>query len=95
MSLHVEVVRHEASAESGIVTYYCRIVETDDKEEVVRAGPITGMGIDPEALANLGGDYETWIMSHAPTLVRQYKALQHNAEHAPQLKGKRFKVSAS
>lgn len=93
MSLHIEIIKPEASAETGIVTYHARVVELNDKDEVVAHGPTALLGIEPEALANLGGDYEKWIMSHAPMLVRQYQALQHHAEHAPKMKGKRFKIA--
>lgn len=74
MSFHLRVERDEVSGETGIRTFWVRVVEKDDDGNVVDQGPVVGRSIDETSLENRhNGKYRDFLMSVKQEFIQRHR----------------------
>ena len=90
MSFHLRVEKDEVSGETGIRTFWVRVVEKDAQGKVVAQGPKEGRSIDEKSLDDrFGGSYRTWLEAHVkPRMIRYHReSRKARGEEAASLSG--------
>lgn len=75
MSFHLRIEKDEVSGETGIRTFWLRVVEKDAQGKVIAQGPKEGRSIDEKSLDDgFGGSYRTWLETHVkPNMIRYHR----------------------
>ena len=74
MSFHLRIEKDEVSGETGIRTFWVRVVEKDDDGNVVDQGPVVGRSIDESSLENrYNGKYWDFLMRVKQEFIRHHR----------------------
>ena len=77
MSFHLRVEKDEVSGETGIRTFWVRVVEKDDDGNVVDQGPVVGHSIGEASLEKrFNGKYREFLESVKAKRVRHHKEVR-------------------